>query len=118
MMPGRKYTPCEAYFTLDLLRGRWKACILLELWPGPMRTGQLMRALGGIAKNRLNDNLRQLESSGFVRRKSYKERIPRVEYELTPLGNSLCPVMESLHEWALSNKSKVRQCREARRHRL
>ena len=117
-MPGRKHTLCEARFTLERFRGRWKTCILLELWPGPMRTGQLMRALGGIAKNRLNDNLRQLSSMGFVRRKSYAGRVPHVEYGLTPLGKSLCPVMEALHDWALRNKMKVRQSREARRHRL
>ena len=109
--------PSEAHFTLELIRGRWKIYILLGLWSGPRRTGELVRALGGIAKNRLNQNLRELEQAGFIRRRSYAGRVPRVEHELTPLGISLCPVVLALHEWGARNKSKVQRIKTARRRR-
>ena len=115
MKPGKKLGPSEAHFTLELIRGRWKLYILLQLWTGPMRTGQLVRALGGIAKNRLNDNLRDLEQAGLTRRKTYTGRVPRVEHELTPLGTSLCPVVLALHEWGARNKSRVRSIKARRR---
>jgi DNA-binding HxlR family transcriptional regulator len=117
MRPRKTFLPSEAHFTLDLIRGRWKIYILLELWSGPRRTGELVRALVGIAKNRLNENLRELEQAGFVRRRTYAGRVPRVEHELTPLGDSLCPVVLALHEWGAKNKSKVKRIKAARRRR-
>ncbi len=115
MKPGKKYGKSEAHYTLELIRGRWKLYILLELWSGPRRTGELVRALKGIAKNRLNENLRQLERSGLTRRKVYAGRVPRVEHELTPLGTSLCPVVAAMHEWGARNKSKVQRLKARRR---
>jgi DNA-binding HxlR family transcriptional regulator len=94
----------HAYLTLELLRGRWKLYILRHLHDGPQRTGQLLRALEGIAKNRLNHNLREMERMGILSRKSFKGRVQRVEYVLTKRGLSLCPVIESLHEWGSQNK--------------
>ena len=93
-----------AYLTLELLRGRWKLYILRRLSDGPQRTGQLRRALAGIAKNRLNENLRELERMGILRRKAFEGRVQRVEYVLTKLGLSLAPVIESLHEWGAKNR--------------
>ena len=94
----------HAYLTLELLRGRWKLYILRHLTAGPQRTGQLLRALEGIAKNRLNQNLRELERVGILSRKSFKGRVQRVEYVLTKRGVSLSPVIDSLHEWGATNK--------------
>ncbi|HEX4047386.1 MAG TPA: helix-turn-helix domain-containing protein [Elusimicrobiota bacterium] len=94
-----------AYLTLELLRGRWKLYILRRLNDGPQRTGQLLRALQGIAKNRLNQNLRELERTGILRRKSFKGRVQRVEYVLTERGRSLRPVIESLHEWGAGKRA-------------
>ena len=97
----------HAYLTLELLRGRWKLYILRHLNEGPRRTGQLLRALGGIAKNRLNENLRELERMGILRRKSFKGRVQRVEYVLTSRGLSLRPVIDALHEWGAGNKAHL-----------
>lgn len=93
----------NAYLTLEILRGRWKLYILRHLTAGPSRTGEMVRALGGIAKNRLNQNLRELERLGILRRKSFAGRVPRVEYVLTARGHSLSPVIESLHRWGDAN---------------
>ena len=97
----------HAYLTLELLRGRWKLYILRHLNDGPQRTGQLLRALEGIAKNRLNQNLRELERVGILSRKSFKGRVQRVEYVLTKRGASLGPVIDSLHEWGAINKAHL-----------
>lgn len=97
----------HAYLTLELLRGRWKLYILRSLRGGPQRTGQLLRALEGIAKNRLNQNLRELERTGILTRKSFKGRVQRVEYVLTKRGHSLGPVIESLHVWGDVHKAHL-----------
>lgn len=116
MKARKKYkSDDEAHFTLGLIRGRWKIYILLELRSGPLRTGQLVRALEGIAKNRLNENLRELERTGLIRRKIFAGRVPRVEYGLTPRGISLCPVLAALHKWGAKNKSKLQRSKAGRR---
>jgi DNA-binding HxlR family transcriptional regulator len=116
MKAKKKYKPDdEAHFTLGLIRGRWKLYILLELRSGPLRTGQLVRMLEGIAKNSLNENLRELARAGLIRRKAFAGRVPRVEYGLTPLGVSLCPVVAALNEWGARNKSKVQRIKSSRR---
>lgn len=102
----RPFETCEAHVALELVRGRWKLLILRSLRRGPHRTGELVRALSGVAKNRLNDNLRQLERSGIIRKKTFSGRVPRVEYGLTGLGRSLCPIIDALHEWGVKNKRR------------
>jgi DNA-binding HxlR family transcriptional regulator len=104
MNDNSTYETHHAYLTLELLRGRWKIYILRQLIDGPRRTGELLRALDGIAKNRLNQNLRELERMGILNRKSFKGRVPRVEYVLTQRGHSLTPVIDSVYEWGARNK--------------
>lgn len=98
---------CEAYVALELIRGRWKLLIVRSLRAGPQRTGELVRALSGVAKNRLNDNLRHLERSGIIRKRTFTGKVPRVDYGLTGLGRSLCPVIDSLHAWGVKNKRRL-----------
>lgn len=84
---------------LELVRGRWRIRIIRQLLGGPQRPGSLARSLRTVAKNRLHQNLRELEKLGVIQRKAYEGRVPRVEYSLTPLGVSLKPVVESLATW-------------------
>ena len=107
----------HAYLTLELLRGRWKLYILRHLSGGPQRTGQLLRAMGGIAKNRLNQNLRELARMGILSRKSFKGqgRVQRVEYVLTKRGVSLAPLLDSLHEWGGRNRAHLERLFNERR---
>ena len=97
----------DADFTLDLICGRWKVPILIELHDGPRRTGQLVRALEGVSKNRLNDALRGLRTAGIIRRRVFDGKVPRVEYEVTALGKTLAPIVADLYKWGVRNRHKV-----------
>lgn len=90
-------------YALELVRGRWRLLIVRELLAGPQRPGSLARALRTVAKNRLHQNLRDLEKLGLVRRTQFDGRVPKVEYSLTPLGSSLRPVIDSLTAWGAEN---------------
>ena len=57
-------------------------------------------------------SLRPLETDGLIVRKLFAEVPPRVEYELTDLGISLIPYIESLADWALKNKATITKNRE------
>lgn len=97
--PLRNHCPVRA--TLDVIRGRWKPSILLELKDGPKRYSDFRDAvsLTGITPQALTVQLRQLEADGVVSRKVFAEIPVRTEYRLTPLGASLSSVMHQLESW-------------------
>lgn len=66
-----------------------------------MRFGQIRLALGGKIRGKvLSETLRAMERDGFITRTAFQENPPRVEYELTDLGRSLLPMIESFRAWA------------------
>ncbi len=44
-----------------------------------------------------------MEEDGIVHRKVYPQIPPKVEYSLTPLGETLTPILYAIHEWAVKN---------------
>lgn len=90
---------CGMAYTLDLIGGRWKPALLWRLVQGTLRYSQLRTTLPGISERMLVLQLRELEGDGLVKRTVYREVPPRVEYALTPLGQSLKPVLKILSGW-------------------
>jgi DNA-binding HxlR family transcriptional regulator len=85
--------------TLGVLTGRWKAVILHTLLDGAQRTCELEQRIAGISQKVLIEQLRALEEHGMVSRQPCAGDRQGIEYLLTPLGESLRPVLESLVEW-------------------
>jgi len=96
-----KRASCPVEITLKVIGGRWKVLILRELFQEVKRFGQLHRALQGITQKMLTQQLREMESDGIVHREVYLQVPPKVEYSLTPLGESLKPILDSMHEWGI-----------------
>jgi DNA-binding HxlR family transcriptional regulator len=94
-------TSCPVERTLEVIGGRWKVLILRELFQGVWRFGQLHRALHGITQKMLTQQLREMEEDGIIHREVYLQVPPKVEYSLTPLGESLKPIIDSMHEWGV-----------------
>ncbi|RMH72794.1 MAG: transcriptional regulator [Cyanobacteria bacterium J007] len=90
---------CAVESTIEAIGGRWKVLILRELFEGVKRFGQLHRALRGITQKMLTQQLREMESDGLIHREVYLQVPPKVEYSLTPLGESLKPVLDAMHAW-------------------
>ena len=90
---------CPVETTLLRIGSKWKVLILRDLAGGRRRFGELRRSLGGISQKVLTSNLREMEADGLLTRTAYPEVPPRVEYELTPLGASLAPVLDALRDW-------------------
>ena len=90
---------CPVETTLFFLSTKWAALILRDLMDGPRRFNELQRSIGHISQKVLTSNLRQMEKHGLLTRTVYAEVPPRVEYELTELGASLKPVLDTLRWW-------------------
>lgn len=94
---------CPVERTLEVIGGRWKVLILRELFQGVKRFNELQRAVSGITQKMLTQQLREMESDGIVHREIYLQVPPKVEYSLTPLGKSLKPIIDSMHEWGIEH---------------
>jgi DNA-binding HxlR family transcriptional regulator len=93
---------------LAIIAGRWKLRILFQLFGARVqRFSELERSLSGISQKVLNQQLRQLEQDGIVRRVAYPESPPRVEYSLTVWGQALCPTLDSLLQWSSAREVTV-----------
>lgn len=89
-----------------LLGGKWKIEILYYIgFEHVQRFGALRRHIGEITESSLTKQLRELERDGFLSRHDYHEIPPRVEYSLTPLGESFLPVLEHMKQWGEENLS-------------
>src|SRR6185369_4147223 len=99
---------CTAETTLRVIGGRWKVMIVYHLFGRVLRFSALRKILTGCTAKMLTQQLREMERDGLVKRKVYAQVPPRVEYSLTPLGESLRPVVESMCRWG---KLKSRACR-------
>lgn len=104
---------CPVRQVLDRFGDKWSTLILLFLdKKGTMRFNQLNSAIGDISQKMLTVTLRSLEADGLISRKVYPEIPPRVEYQLTELGQSLMPFLESLTGWAEKNIGAILESRE------
>lgn len=97
-------TDCNVTYAVQLVGGRWKLPILLQLKNGKKRFGELKKIISNITERMLTLQLRELEKDGLVSRKVYAEVPPRVEYELTKIGKELMPVCKELHKWGAKHK--------------
>ena len=91
---------CPITATIDVIGGKWKPPIIWLLLKGPMRFGELHKTIPGMALKVLSRQLKELEADGIVLRHAYPEIPPRVEYALTPKGETLRPIMTQLSEWS------------------
>ena len=97
-------------YTLSLIAGKYKPIILYCLMEyQPVRFNEMQRYLGRVADKTLSQNLKELERDGLISRKMYPEVPPRVEYSLTPRGQSLVAVLDKLCDWGIENRPKDRE---------
>ena len=104
---------CPARALLDRIANKWVTLIigLLDESP-PRRFTDLRRAITGISQKMLTQTLRDMERDGLVSRQVFPEIPPRVEYALTPLGETLCEPLNALTEWSQNHMDEVRAAQE------
>ena len=85
------------HYTLSLISGKYKMIILYCLMEyAPVRFNEMRRYIKTISDKTLSANLKELEADGLVVRREYPQIPPKVEYNLTPRGESLMLVLDQL----------------------
>ncbi len=104
---------CPVRNVLDKVGDKWSILILLILHEEKiLRFNEINKYIESISQKMLSVTLKGLESDGLVKRTIYPQVPPRVEYELTDMGKSLVPHIETLVNWARINIDNIKKSRE------
>ncbi|MBB5883595.1 transcriptional regulator [Xanthomonas sp. LMG 8992] len=98
---------CGLEAALALVGGKWKPLVIYHLAKDVHRYGALRRAIGGVTDKVLIQQLKELERDQVVARLDFQEIPPRVEYSLTPFGQSLAAALAGLCEWGTQHMQAV-----------
>lgn len=90
---------CGVKITMEVMGGKWKSCILLELNRGSMRPSELHREFSDASPRVIDQQLKELETHGAISKKIFAELPPRSEYSITELGRTLIPIIEEIEKW-------------------
>jgi DNA-binding HxlR family transcriptional regulator len=85
---------------IELIGKRWTGAIVFALTEGPLRFGELAKAVPGLSDRLLSSRLRELEREGLVARRVEAGSPVRVTYSLTEAGVELGPAIAELKVWA------------------
>ena len=117
MSPTHTCVPREACSTvrdvLTLVGDKWSVLIIGCLREGPRRFSEIRRGIDGISQRMLTPKLRGLEQYGLVQRTVFPSVPARVEYRLTPLGETLVQPMLVLIGWATEHREELRRPRRS-----
>jgi len=93
---------CPFELTIELIGGKWKGLILWHLLEQKvLRNGEMLRLMPRITQKMLTQQLREMEENGLVSRVIYEQIPPKVEYSLTPHGESLRPILDMMIDWGV-----------------
>jgi DNA-binding HxlR family transcriptional regulator len=104
---------CPSRQVLDALSDKWVTLVLTALADSPRRYSELSRTIAGVSQKMLTQTLRTLERDGLVSRAITVSVPVRVDYELTPLGRTLLPVVRAIKDWSETHIAEVHAARAA-----
>jgi len=94
---------CGVAKTIKIIGSKWTMLILRDLFEGKKRFGELQRSLTGISTKTLTVRLQELERDKLIKRKVYPVVPMKVEYSLTPRGESLKNIIDDMRAWGDSH---------------
>lgn len=105
---------CRAFAdALGRVGDKWTIIVVGTLSGGSLRYKEIQHRIDGISQRMLTLTLKSLEADGLVTRTVFSTIPPRVDYELTPLGESLRPALLSLFDWVMQNQDAIESARAA-----
>jgi len=104
---------CPVRGILGLLGRKWPSLILCHLSFGTHRFSELRGAIPDISQRMLSQTLRELERDGLITRETQGGVPPRVDYALTPLGESYIEPLQNMLSWGAKHKHRIEIIRRA-----
>lgn len=108
---------CPSRQVLARISDKWVTLVLCALAAGPLRYRDLCRVVAGVSQKMLTQTLRTLERDGLLSRTVTASVPVRVDYQLTPLGESLIPVVNAIKAWAEEHITEISASRAAYDHK-
>ncbi len=113
MEPRHTNDSCTPVRTvLARIADKWSILTIMVLSEGTKRFSELQRSIEGISQRMLTLTLRGLERDGMVTRTVYPTIPPRVDYTLTPMGESLREPVSALGGWVIANLPEIDAARQ------
>ncbi|MEQ2625329.1 helix-turn-helix domain-containing protein [Faecalibacillus faecis] len=113
---------CPLEYGLTLFGGKWRSRIICVLFAHKkLRYSEIRKEMYNITDAVLAATLKDLIEDGLIKRKSYDEIPPRVEYSLTEKGKSVVPILQSICKWSgifykEDNDNEMVQCQKCDHH--
>ena len=104
---------CPSRQVLDAISDKWVTLVLSALADGPLRYSDLSRRIAGVSQKMLTQTLRRLERDGLLTRTITPAVPVRVDYQLTPLGQTILPVVAAIKRWSESHIREIHTARDA-----
>ena len=98
---------CPLSRAIGSIGNKWKPIIINVIRERTIRFGQLDAFIPHITRKVLTEQLKELEEDGLLRRISYKELPPRVEYSLTEKGLAFLPIIDAIREWNIKYENSL-----------
>ncbi|MEB3415397.1 helix-turn-helix domain-containing protein [Alteriqipengyuania sp. WL0013] len=96
---------------LSRIGDKWTVRVVMALAEEDLRFSELRRRIDSISQRMLTRTLRALERDGIVSRTVTPSVPVRVDYALTPLGESLSAPVAAIATWAMQNQAAMMQAR-------
>lgn len=104
---------CPIRNVVDRIGDKWSVLVMLCLdEAGVLRFNEIHKHISTISQKMLTVTLKMLEADGLIKRTVYPQVPPKVEYSLTPRGQSLMPHLHGLAEWAKQNMTRIMTSRK------
>lgn len=103
---------CPVRDVLTPLTSKWSMLVLFALMDGPERFSSLKRRIEGISQRMLTVTVRQLQREGYLLRTAYPEVPPRVEYQLSALGEDVVKPLCNLILWSEKHHAGIKSARK------
>lgn len=98
---------CGVKITMEVMGGKWKSCILLELNNHSMRPSEIHREFSDASPRVIDQQLKELEMHGMISKKIFAELPPRSEYSITDEGRTLIPIINQIESWGNNFRSRM-----------
>ena len=96
---------CGLHLFMEVMNGKWKISLIWSIHSGIKRPGELHRKISKASRRLLDTQLNQLVGHGIVSKTSFDQKPLKVEYTLTPLGETLIPIIELTAKWGEDHRS-------------